>query len=121
MLDARHPQLPSTESTALQVLHQTPIEGLETFPGCLEFAIKRGLDNLAAELLRRNVADMAQFPNYVQQYQVSEPAKWMRLYKDNRTYFGDLVPTLQGSFKTIVMPKPLLEIVAQFVRGPFQL
>jgi hypothetical protein len=64
---------------------------------------------------------MSEFPDYMERRRVKDRSAWMQLFEANRSYYTELVPTLQLSLETIVIPKPLLELVARFVRGPFQL
>jgi hypothetical protein len=127
MITTNSPTVLGSESVALQMLDQTPIEALLPYagsedtpplPGCLEMAVRLGMRALAIELMRRNIGDLPHCLSYVHN---TERSKWSDLYEANRSYYTELVPTLQLCFQTIVMPKPLIELVAQFVRGPFQL
>jgi hypothetical protein len=118
-----------TEWIALQVLDVTPIECLRVPKSMspLRTALRLGQDNLVAELIRRNVYDIDQFPTYVSRDLLNtDSPKWMDIFHANRSYFNDILPALKIALENIVpaphtLPEPLLHIIAQFVRGPFQL
>jgi hypothetical protein len=119
----------TAESAALQMLDQTPIESLvaqKAALGCLQLAVRLRLVHLVVELLRRNVPDLASFPTYLGWMTQQDRAKWEHLYAENRFYHADILPILQSALDNSVsapdgVPKPLVALIAQFVRGPFQL
>jgi hypothetical protein len=135
----RHHINSQTEWVALQMLDRTPIECLKIDDGkmtksCLKMAIAANLVHLVVELIRRQVSDVDDLPNYVNipEFDEKEKAKWMEIYAANRSYFDDVVPTLHSAFENIfapphtktawlTMPKPLIALIVQFVRGPLQL
>jgi hypothetical protein len=95
----------------------------------LDMALRLELGELVLDLMRRNVGDLLRFPDYVSAVIPANTfidRKWRDLFDANRSYYTDLVPALQSCFAPFVpppatFPKAILEIVAQFVRGPFQM
>jgi hypothetical protein len=131
------------ETVALQMLQQTSIKSLTretTEPpmsalesayrdnvGCLELAYRLGCVDLVTELMRRGVAGIDTYLTYAAARGPKDaPGAWMAIHTANRSYFQGIVPALLASLQHIVpapgaVPKPLLELIAQFVRGPFEL
>jgi hypothetical protein len=121
-----------TEALALKMLACTPIECLVSKDNvafnALKMAFRLRMVDLVAELLRRGVSDSDQLTHFLGEHELTdtERSAWWKVYIANHTYFTDIVPTLEMSFDTIVppphaMPKPILDLIARFLRGPFEL
>jgi hypothetical protein len=124
----------SAERLALNILHQTSLATPQEFLYCLDLAVRLGFQNLGAELMRRNAScDMSWFPRTIIESNALAHAvktQWLEIHAECRSYFADLVPALRGSLDLAntatasvysTMPEPLIQLIAKFVRGPFEL
>jgi hypothetical protein len=111
----------AVERLALELLAQTSIELITAeFNACVHFAVCLDFMMLGAELMRRKPSSYAWFPRY------TNATIWIKIHANWRSYYADLVPALRQSLDISphahnAMPTPLLELIARFVRGPFEL